>query len=85
MSTNMKQICRNHSLPGSIADDIMDQFLMANMTETEEIGKPKAVSRKLDEPIIFLKHRVGEKQPNGSWKSSQNPMPGIMVWLEEAK
>jgi hypothetical protein len=74
-----------NSLSGSIPDDVMDQVRAANMTETEEIGKGKAISCRLDKPIVFLRYRMGEKQPNGSWKSSQNPTPGVMFWLEAAK
>ena len=70
------------SLTISVSDDVMKQILNANMTEGQNIGEGKAVSCKLDKPVIFLKRRIGEKQPNGSWRSSQNPVPGIMVWLE---
>ena len=71
-----------NGLTNSIPDEIMNQLLSANMTEDQNIGGGKAVSCKLDQPIIFLKRRIGETQPNGSWRSSQNPMPGIMIWLE---
>ncbi len=70
------------SITVSVSDDVMKQILNANMTEGQNIGEGKAVSCKLDKPIIFLKCRIGEKQPNGSWQSSQKPMPGILVWLE---
>ena len=68
----------------SVSDEIVDQILTANMTEEQCLGDVKAVSCKLDQPVVFLKHRIGEKQPGGSWRTSQNPTPGIMVWLEAA-
>ncbi len=68
-------------LTTSVSDDIMNQ-INANMTEIQNIGEGKAVSCKLDKPIIFFKRRIGEKQPNGSWRTTQKDMPGIMVWLE---
>jgi hypothetical protein len=66
----------------SVSNDVMNQLLHAGLTEKQCIGEKKAVSSKIDAPIIFMKLRTGEKQPNGSWKSSPNPTPGIMIWLE---
>ncbi len=34
-------------------------------------------------PIILLQRRPCERQPNGSYQPSANPMPGFMVWLQE--
>jgi hypothetical protein len=74
-----------NNLSITVSDDVMNQILNAKMTEGENIGEGKAVSYKIDKPIIFLKRRIGEKQPNGSWQSSQKPMPGIIIWLEAVK
>jgi hypothetical protein len=71
-----------HSTTFTTSNDDIIQLLQANMTEGECLAEGKTISCKLDKPIIFLKRRIGENQPNGSWKSSQNPMPGIMFWLE---
>lgn len=34
-------------------------------------------------PIILLQRRACERQPDGSYKPSEKPMPGFVVWLEE--
>jgi hypothetical protein len=34
-------------------------------------------------PIILLQRRPTERQPDGSYLPSPNPMPGYMVWLKE--
>jgi hypothetical protein len=67
-----------------VPDEIINQVINVkeNPAEGQCIGEGKQVSSKLDVPIIFLKKRILEKQPNGSWQSSPNPMPGIMMWLE---
>jgi hypothetical protein len=34
-------------------------------------------------PIVLLQKRVCEKQPDGSYRPSANPMPGYMIWMEK--
>lgn len=34
-------------------------------------------------PIILLQQRPCERQPDGSYRPSDHPMPGFMIWLEE--
>jgi hypothetical protein len=34
-------------------------------------------------PIVLLLLRTRERQPDGSYKSSADPMPGYMIWLEK--
>jgi hypothetical protein len=38
---------------------------------------------KASEPIILLQRRPCERQPDGSYQPSPNPMPGFMIWLKE--
>jgi hypothetical protein len=35
-----------------------------------------------DVPIILLQRRPCERQPDGSYRPSPNPMPGFMIWLK---
>jgi hypothetical protein len=44
-----------------------------------------AETRRPDEQIILLKYRMAEKNSSGDFHSTDQPTPGIMVWLEEAK
>jgi hypothetical protein len=44
-----------------------------------------AETRRPDEQIILLKYRMAEKNSSGGFHSTDQPTPGIMVWLEEAK
>jgi hypothetical protein len=70
----------------AVPDEVVDLLLKAKVTHSQCIGEGKAESHKLDGPIIFLKHRIGEILPNGlSPIPSDNPMPGIMLWLEEVR
>jgi hypothetical protein len=65
-----------------ISDQIANQFMTSSMSDTQCVGSIKAESHKLDEPIVFLRYRIGEKQPDGSWKITEKDAPGIMVWLQ---
>jgi hypothetical protein len=81
---NLQSHCADESPGGitmSVSDETWGQFMKSQVSETERVGANKAESRKLDQPIVFLRYRIGEKQPDGLWSTSQNAVPGIMVWL----
>lgn len=69
----------------SIPDQIMDQILQAQMTNTECFAELKAETRKRGESIILVKRRIGEQISGTSWANSSKPQPGFAVWLEEGK
>lgn len=54
----------------------------AHGIEESRLGSGGTQMRARREPVILLKRRVMERFPNGV-QSSRDPMPGIMVWLEE--
>ena len=47
------------------------------------IGSRGTVVRDPKGPIILLQRRPCERQPDGTYQPSPNPMPGFMVWLQE--
>lgn len=47
------------------------------------IGSRGTVVRDPKGPIILLQRRPYERQPDGTYEPSPNPMPGFMVWLQE--
>jgi hypothetical protein len=51
--------------------------------EASRFGSGGTQTRARREPVILLKRRVMEILPNGVSQTSRNPMPGIIVWLEE--
>jgi hypothetical protein len=82
---NLLQESKNSKISTShlVTDDIVEQIRKAQGSDWECIGNGKDESRKLDGLIVFLKYRIGEKYPNGSWGGpAHNPTPGIMLWLE---
>ncbi|MBI2826737.1 MAG: hypothetical protein HYX69_18855 [Planctomycetia bacterium] len=52
-------------------------------TDGRVLGGSGAVAVDPAGPIVLLQRRACEKQPDGSYKPSTNPMPGFMLWLEE--
>ena len=74
-----------HSIGTSIPDQLMDQILQADMTDTECFADLNAETRKRGESIILVKRRIGEQTSANSWATSSKPRPGFAVWLEEGK
>jgi hypothetical protein len=70
----------------SIPDSIMNLFTQTPIGYSDNcIGVSGAETRKPNEPIVFLRHLIGKSIPTGGSESMNDPMRGIMVWLEEVK
>jgi hypothetical protein len=52
-------------------------------TDGQVIGSNGTTVREIDGPIILLQRRACEKQSNGSYQPSDDPMPGFIVWLSK--
>lgn len=71
------------STSSSIPDELMDQILQAQMTESQCLGELKPETRKPGETIVLLKRRIGEQTSANRWTGSSKPQPGFCVWLSE--
>jgi hypothetical protein len=52
-------------------------------TDGQVLGENGTVARDPDGPFIFVQRRPLKKQPDGTFQSSPDPMPGFMIWLEK--
>ena len=52
-------------------------------TDGQVLAQNGSVVRDPAGPFIFLQRRPCEKQPDGTYQPSPNPMPGYMIWLEK--
>ena len=55
----------------------------SSSTDGQVIGSNGTDVRDPSGPIILLQRRPCEKQPDGSYRPSPDPMPGYMIWLTE--
>ena len=66
-----------------IPRDKIEWMSKTSSTDGRVIGSRGTVVRDPSGPIILLQQRPLEKQPDGRYRSSENPMPGFMVWLSK--
>ena len=66
-----------------IPRDKIEWMKTMSSTDGQVIGSNGTVVRDPNGPIILLQRRPCEKQPDGSYQPSENPMPGFMVWLSK--
>ena len=66
-----------------IPRDKIEWMSKTSSTDGRVIGSRGTVVRDPSGPIILLQQRPLEKQPDGRNRSSENPMPGFMVWLSK--
>jgi hypothetical protein len=52
-------------------------------TDGQVLAQRETVVRDPAGPFIFLQRRPCEKQADGSYLPSPNPMPGFMIWLQK--
>ena len=52
-------------------------------TDGQVIGENGIAVRDPDGPIILLQRRPCEQLEDGSYRPSEEPMPGFMVWLSK--
>jgi hypothetical protein len=52
-------------------------------TDGQVLAQREMVVRDPAGPFIFLQRRPCEKQPDGNYVPSPNPMPGFMIWLQK--
>jgi hypothetical protein len=53
-------------------------------TDGQVLGERGIVVRDPEGPFIFLQRRPCEKQADGKYLPSPNPMPGFMIWLQKS-
>jgi hypothetical protein len=68
-----------------ISDSVMDQFSQAKTYQSICFGSAGIDSLAPDKAIDLLRARLMTMDSNGGWSPSNDPMPGIMIWLEEKK
>jgi len=75
-----------HQMSGAtlkIPPDKIEWMSAVSSFDGQVIGSRGTEVCDADGPIILLQRRACEKQPNGSYQSSDEPMPGFMVWLSK--
>jgi hypothetical protein len=75
-----------HQMSGAtlkIPRDKIEWMTTVSATDGQVIGSRGTAVREADGPIILLQRRACEKQPDGSYQPSDDPMPGFMVWLSK--
>jgi len=75
-----------HQMSGAtlkIPREKIEWMSKVSVYDGQVIGSKGTAVRDADGPIILLQRRACEKQPNGSYQPSDEPMPGFIVWLSK--
>ena len=72
-----------HGASLTIPSDKIEWLTTVSSTDGRVIGSNGTKVLDPEGPIILLQRRPCEKQPDGSFLPSKNPMPGFMVWLSK--
>jgi hypothetical protein len=75
-----------HQMSGAtltIPPDKINWMSTVSVTDGQVIGSRGTAVRDPDGPIILLQRRAGKKQPDGSYRPSDEAMPGFMIWLSK--
>lgn len=67
----------------TIPEEKMKWMFTVGSTDGRVIGSNGTAIRDPDDPIILLQRRPCEELPDGSYRPSDGPMPGFMVWLSK--
>jgi hypothetical protein len=75
----------DYSVSIPVSASVMEKFTQARGYQSSCFGSSEIDNIAPDKPIDLLRARLGKMNSNGGWTSSDDPEPGILIWLEEQK
>jgi hypothetical protein len=75
----------SYNIPVPISSSMTEKFRLGHKTEASSFGVASIETAEPDKVIVLLRERHMKKTGNGGWSIAKEPMPGIMIWLEEKK